>query len=188
MVTADNLGQWLHGLAKPSARRPASARNSRVWADRLAEPETLRAYAGLRDCRLFDELDEEALLTLLQRLPLESCEPGDIVLTEGEPSDSVFVVATGRLKVYVRQRTGRDAPVRDMSEGDFLGEIGVLAGLPRTATATAAAPSMLLRIGKKPLEALCRSHPHARKVLEDILATRSNNPEERSLREEPEGD
>ena len=183
VVTDDKLGPWLHGLAKPKTRD--APRAPRVWADRLAEPETLRAYAGLRDCRLFDELDEEALLTLLQRLPLESYEPGDIVLTEGEPSDSVLVLATGRLKVFVRQRSGRDALVRELGEGDFLGEIGALAGLPRTATTTAAAPSTLLRIDRKPLEALCRAHPHARKVLEEVLAARSTNPEELSLRDDP---
>jgi hypothetical protein len=182
VVTDDKLGQWLHGLARPTGRGSSPPPKPRVWADRLSEPETLRAYAGLRDCRLFDELDEEGLLTLLQRLPLESCEPGDIVLTEGELSDSVLVVATGRIKVFVRQHSGGDALVRELGEGDFLGEIGVLAGVARTATATAATPTMLLRIARKPLEALCRSYPHARKVLEDVLAARSTNPEESSLR------
>ena len=180
VVTDDKMGQWIGGLAKPAAR---AARAPRVWADRLAEPSTLRAYAGLRDCRLFDEMGEEELLTLLQRLPLESCEPGDIVLTEGEPSDSVLVLATGSLKVFVRQQSGRDTLVRELGEGDFLGEIGVLAGLPRTATTTVATPSMLLRIDRKPLEALCRRHPHARQVLEEVLAARSTNPDEPALRE-----
>ena len=192
VVTDDRLGLWIHGLSKPTARAPSSPKEPRVWADRLAEPETLRAYAGLRDCRLFDELDEEHLLTLLQRLPLESCEPGDIALTEGDRSDSVLVLATGRLKVFVRQRSGRNALLRELGEGEFLGDIEVLAGLPRTATATAtataAAPSMLLRIGRKPLEALCRTHPHTRKVLEEALAARSTNPEELSLRDDPGGD
>ena len=128
-------------------------------------------------------MGEEELLTLLQRLPLESCEPGDIVLTEGEPSDSVLVLATGSLKVFVRQQSGRDTLVRELGEGDFLGEIGVLAGLPRTATTTVATPSMLLRIDRKPLEALCRRHPHARQVLEEVLAARSTNPDEPALRE-----
>ena len=185
VVTDDKLGQWLHGISGPAAAGPSPPKKARVWADRLAEPETLRAYAGLRDCRMFDELDEEGLLTLLQRLPLESCEAGDIVLTEGEPSDSLLVVATGRVKVFVRQRSGRDVLVRELGEGDFLGEIGVLTGAPRTATTTAATPSVLLRIDREPLEALCRNHPHARKVLEEVLAARSNNPEERSLRDDP---
>ena len=184
VVTDDKLGPWIHGLARPVTLVPSSPRKQRVWADRLAEPATLRAYAGLRDCRLFDELDEEALLTFLQHLPLESREPGDIVLTEGEPSDSVLVLAMGRLKVFVRQRSGKDALVRELGEGDFLGEIGVLGGLPRTATTTAAAPSMLLRIPRKSLEALCRTHPHARKVLEEIRAARSTNPDEPSLRDD----
>ncbi|HVQ31309.1 MAG TPA: cyclic nucleotide-binding domain-containing protein, partial [Vicinamibacteria bacterium] len=65
VVTDDKLGQWLHGLARPTGRGSSPPPKPRVWADRLAEPETLRAYAGLRDCRLFDELDEEGLLTLL---------------------------------------------------------------------------------------------------------------------------
>lgn len=188
VVTDDKLGPWLQALAKSATRPRPSSPEPRVWADRLAEPETLRAYAGLRDCRLFDDLGQQELLTLVQRLPLESCEPGDIVLSEGEPGDSVLVLATGRLKVFVRQRSGRDAFVRELGEGAFLGEIGALAGLPRTATATAAAPSVLLRIGRKPLETLCRAHPPARKILEEALAARSTNPQEPSLREDADGE
>jgi CRP-like cAMP-binding protein len=67
-------------------------------------------------------------------------------------------------------------------------EIGALAGLPRTATATASAPSLLLRVGRKPLESLCRAHPPARKVLEEVLAARSASLEEAARRDDPAGD
>jgi hypothetical protein len=185
--TDDQLGSWIKSLARATAPRGEAKRGEpRRWGERLADPETLRAQAGLRECRLFEGLGEEELLGFVQDLPLEEHAAGEILLTEGEPSDSLLVVATGRVKVFVRQRSGRDGLLLELGEGAFLGEIGVLAGLPRTATATTAAPSVLLRVDRKSLERLCRSHPPARAVLEEALQTRSTNPAESPVRERTE--
>jgi CRP-like cAMP-binding protein len=83
----------------------------------------------------------------------------------------------------VRQRSGRDGLLRDLGEGSFLGEIGVLAGRPRSATATTAKPSILLRVDPEALEELCRLHPRARIVLERSASERSQNPAEAPMRE-----
>jgi CRP-like cAMP-binding protein len=118
----------------------------------------------------------------VQKLPLESRGPGEILLTEGEPSDSVLVVTRGRVKVFVRQGSGRDGLLRELREGAFLGEIGVLSGTPRSVTATTAARSVLLRVDLKSLERLCRAHPKARAALEETPEDRSSNPAESPLR------
>jgi CRP-like cAMP-binding protein len=187
VATDDQLGSWIKSLARDAPAHPeASRREPRRWVERLADPETLRAQAGLRGCRLFEGLGEEALLGFVQDLPLEERGAGEILLTEGEPSDSLLVVATGRVKVFVRQRSGRDGLLLELGEGAFLGEIGVLAGLPRTATATTAAPTLLLRVDRRSLERLCRSHPPARAVLEEALQARSTNPEESPVRDRTE--
>jgi CRP-like cAMP-binding protein len=181
-LTDDRLPSWITALArsvKGGPRTPAR----RLWGESLADPETLRAQAGLRTSPLFEGLGDESLLAFVQKLPLESRGPGEILLTEGEPADDVLVLAYGRVKVFVRQRSGRDGLLRELLAGAFLGEIGVISAGRRTATATIASSSLLLRVDPPALEELFRIHPPAREVLEEAAATRLRNPEEAPLRE-----
>jgi CRP-like cAMP-binding protein len=182
-ATDDRLSSWISGLARSLGPRPETPRRPRLWAESLADPETLRAQAGLRACRLFDGLEDEQLLAFVQELPIENRGPGEILMTEGEASDSVLLLARGRVKVFVRQRSGRDGLLRDLGEGAFLGEIGVFSDRPRTATATTAKASVILRVDKRALEELCRLHPPTRAVLEEAIKDRSSNPAEGPLRE-----
>jgi len=182
-ATDDRLSSWISGLARSAGPKAPAPTKPRLWVESLADPETLRAQAGLRACRLFDGLGDEELLTFVQKLPIENRGPGEILMTEGEPSDSVLLLARGRAKVFVRQRSGRDGLLRDLGEGAFLGEIGVLAERPRTATATTAKASVILRVDKRALEELCRLHPPTRAVLEEAIKDRSSNPAEGPLRE-----
>jgi CRP-like cAMP-binding protein len=181
-ATDDRLSSWTTTLAR-RAKAPFVSPPPRLWAESLADPETLHAQAGLRACRLFEGLGDEDLLGFVQKLPLESRGPGEILLTEGEPSDSILILTRGRVKVFVRQRSGRDGLLRELREGAFLGEIGALAGTPRSATATTASRCVLVRVERKALERLCRAHPKARAVLEETLADRAGNPAEGPVRE-----
>jgi CRP-like cAMP-binding protein len=74
-------------------------------------------------------------------------EPGTAVIREGESADALYVLTSGRVEVIARGEAG-SAPrhIRFMAAPTYVGEIGLLAGVPRTATVLAAEPSRLLRI------------------------------------------
>ena len=55
-------------------------------------------------------------------------EAGDIIVGDGEPGDSLFVISAGRAKAFVKGREGRYREAREMGEGDFFGEIALLYG------------------------------------------------------------
>lgn len=79
----------------------------------------------------------------LARTALEVSVPvGQPVVTEGEPADRFFVIVSGEVQVTQQGRA-----LRTESAGDFFGEIGVLRGLPRTATVTALTDVELLAFG-----------------------------------------
>src|SRR6202030_2335829 len=68
------------------------------------------------------------------------------VFSQGQPSDSVFYIRKGKVKLAVISQQGKEAIVAVLSAGDFLGE-GCLAGQPlRIATATAMSECTLIRI------------------------------------------
>ena len=134
---------------------------------------------------LFRDLSPAELTAVLRGLRLHRFEGGDIVLTEGERGDSVYIVAKGTVRVWVRNPEGRNFPVGEVGEGEFFGEIGSLSGRPRSATVTAAGRCELLEIDKAGLDRLAHEHPRAREVLEELYIRRASSPEAAAVRAVP---
>jgi hypothetical protein len=131
---------------------------------------------------LFEDFTELEFLAVAGQLKLLSFGPGDIVVSEGEPGDSLFVLTTGAVKVFVRSAAGRQSLVRELGEGAFFGEISILSGGPRTATVTCSTRCELLELDRASLEEICRTHPRVRTVLQAFHDQRHGSREERVAR------
>src|SRR5262245_47469872 len=68
-------------------------------------------------------------------------DAGEIIFSEGEPGDSMFIVASGQVTII--KAMGSDTPVTlgFRAEGDLLGEVSLLSEAPRSASALAAEPT-----------------------------------------------
>ena len=82
---------------------------------------------------------------------------GDVLLRQGETDRTAFFVLKGRV-VVKREESGRFRVTRSLGPGEQFGEISALAGTPRTATAIAEEPSLVLRLPADSLRKLM-SHP-----------------------------
>ena len=131
---------------------------------------------------LFDGFSEEELLAFMQGLRLMVFEPGDVIVTEGEPGESVFILSTGTVKVFVRNPRGHDIELCELNEGAFFGEMSALSGRPRTATVTAGARCELLELDRTALEAIAAVHPRIRQVLEEHYIERASSPDAERIR------
>jgi CRP-like cAMP-binding protein len=82
-----------------------------------------------------------------------------VVFAQGAEANSVFFLQEGDVKLAVLSPSGKEAVIGMLGSGDFLGE-GCLAGQPkRMGSATALAPSLLLRIDKRVMQELLHEHP-----------------------------
>jgi CRP-like cAMP-binding protein len=181
----DRLGDWLIDVARDTVRRRSAVASRGLDAPvgQPLDPRTLRVYRrGLVASPLFEGLSEDELLALVQGLQLRTVDPGDIILTEGEPGQSIFIVATGQVKVFIRNPAGHDVPLCGLAEGAFFGEISALSGRSRTATVTAAAPSVLLELDQPALEAITRAHPRVQEILETVYIERASDPSAEAIR------
>ncbi len=122
---------------------------------------------------LFPDFAPDELVAVMRGLELLSFSPGDVIVSAGEPGDSLFLLTTGAVKAWVRDPRQHYVLVRELKEGDFFGEISVLTGSPRTATVTAASHCELLELDRATLDGITATHPHVREVLESFSRLRA---------------
>ncbi len=163
---------WIVGAGLPVACLlgwPALQRADSLAGQRLA---TLKPkIALLHACDLFDAVSEGTIEQLAGSAQEVSVPDGRAVVTEGERADAFYIVQSGSMSVSARGEHGQPTHLRQLSSGEYFGEIGLIEGIPRTATVVAAEPSVVLRIdGSDFVAALTETAPSA--ALLDAAALR----------------
>jgi hypothetical protein len=149
-------------------------------APRIAVLERLSIFAGAGRAAL------ERLAAAAEEVDLPA---GEVIVREGEPAQAIFVLVEGRVEVTSRGEAG-GAPValREMKPGTYFGEIGVLEGIPRTATVTAIEPCHCLRIEGDAFLAAITAGPTASTLLEDARSRLARTHPSRRVTFEPPED
>lgn len=166
---------------EPSAARPPVA-SGPSWDERIQDVDHARRLVA---SPLFAELSEEELLAVVRGRRLQVFEPGQLIVTEGDPGRTLFVLTAGVVKVFVRNPSGHDVEVGGLREGDFFGEISSLSGRPRTATVTAAARCELLELDKPTVDMIALRYPRVRDMLDAAYIARLSSPEAIAARAVP---
>ena len=148
----------------------------------MGRPSTPWQPPTVQGSALFGGLDAEQLQAVIGGLRLTSVQPGEIIVAEGEPGGSLFLIASGRVRVYARSPSGRQKQVRTMRQGDFFGEISLLTGSRRTATITAATPCEVLELDRETVDAMAQRKPEVREIISAFCRRRSGSTEERTAR------
>ena len=122
---------------------------------------------------LFEGFTDDEMMAVIEGLNLATFEPGDVIVAEGAPGDSMFILTEGLMKVHVRDPKGHYMMVQELGEGEFIGEVSVITGKPRTATITAAAECELLELDKPTLDQIISKHPRVKDILKDFHEKRA---------------
>ena len=102
----------------------------------------------LRNVPLFAVLPE-AQLTLLTRVVGRKSYPrNSTIIAAGDPTDALYIVISGRLKVMMSDDEGREVILAILGQGEFFGEMGLVDDEPRSATVIAIEPCELLTIAR----------------------------------------
>ncbi|HEX2417485.1 MAG TPA: Crp/Fnr family transcriptional regulator [Micromonosporaceae bacterium] len=126
----------------------------------------------LARCGLFQGVDPEAAESLAKELEYFEVRKGDVVFTEGEPGDSLYIVISGKIKVGRRAADGRQNLIAVMGPSDMVGELSLFDPGPRTATATAITDSRVARLRKSALRPWLSNRPEIAEQLLRVLARR----------------
>jgi CRP-like cAMP-binding protein len=132
----------------PDAIEAAIARAERATGELADLPEALHPIP------LLSALSEAALRRVLGTLVLRRLPAGAIVIRQGEPGQSFFFVASGRLCVHATDGLGRTTELAELGEGAVFGEMALLSAQPRSASVTCRTEVDLLEVGRASLAAV----------------------------------
>jgi small-conductance mechanosensitive channel/CRP-like cAMP-binding protein len=120
---------------------------------------------------IFAPLSDDETEVLAQAAVRHIFAPGEIVIREGDPGSSMFVVHNGRVSVQVNEN-GRPRNVALLNEGDFFGEMALFTGEPRTANVIALEETEVLEIGHEAMKRVFDTNPDLVESLSHIMADR----------------
>ena len=128
------------------------------------------AIESLRRCALFAHVEPDPLRTLARSLRRRRFRRNEVIFHQGDPGDSLHVVAAGGVKILLPSTEGEEAIIATLRPGDFFGELSLLDGAPRSATATALEPTETLALPRAALEELLDRDARLRTALLASLA------------------
>jgi CRP/FNR family transcriptional regulator, cyclic AMP receptor protein len=108
---------------------------------------------------LFRGLSRETLARLAGLSVRRSYPRDAVIFSQSDPGDALFGVVTGRVRISASTSGGREVFLNIMEPGDTFGEIALLDGRARTASAVATAPSDLMIIQREPFLRLLANEP-----------------------------
>ncbi|MDQ5908864.1 MAG: Cyclic nucleotide-binding protein [Pseudomonadota bacterium] len=151
------IASQLHG-ALTLGQRPATPRSNRVDI--------------LRKCFLFRNFSAANLEKIMAISRIVTLQSKSVVFEKDSPGEAMMVILNGRLQVSVADGEGRDVVLGTVGQGEIVGEIAMLDGRGRSATAVTLEPSELMVIHRNDFMPFLEQNPKAAIDLIMVLALR----------------
>src|SRR5215213_4153581 len=103
----------------------------------------LMTLESLRSVPLFASLDDEAAAGLRGLLEPELRPAGSVLFRKGAPGGAMYLIEGGRVRIHIHDEDGHEVTLAELAAGDFFGEMAILDGKERSATATVAEDARL---------------------------------------------
>ena len=110
----------------------------------------------LRSTAIFRDLSDDQLAEIRSRVKTHTLLRSEVLVRQGTPSNSIYVVISGRFEVWIE---GQTSAINEIGVGEPIGEIGFFAGIPRTATIIAARDSVVIELDRVSFDDVVRQVP-----------------------------
>lgn len=124
---------------------------------------------GMRNVGFFSKLGRAQLAEVLPYMLMVQYAEGSVICQEGEPGDAMYLILRG--KVIVSKKEWKD-PVAVLEEGDFVGEMALLFGEPRSATVTTACMTEVFCLAAEDFKRILDRSPDMTRTLRRLAEAR----------------
>ncbi|MDQ3917938.1 MAG: DUF1003 domain-containing protein [Acidobacteriota bacterium] len=133
---------------------------------------TLMTLEAIRSVPLFASLDDETASALRALLEVEQKSAGSSLFQTGDAGDSMYLIEGGRVRIHIRDADGDDVTLAELARGDFFGEMAILDGKPRSASATVIEDARLAVLQRDDFLAFVRRNPEVSLRMLAAITTR----------------
>jgi small-conductance mechanosensitive channel/CRP-like cAMP-binding protein len=161
------------GMEIPISRQDLYLHSARTMAATMGASEQRSRVSLLRSLELFAPLTDDETHALAAQLRPAPMAAGDIITRQGEPSDSLYILARGEVEIFRDgdHRQGRKLLAK-LAAPAFFGEMGLLTGQARTATIIADAEVLCYRLDKSGFEAIIQARPELAEAMSRTVTAR----------------
>ena len=103
----------------------------------------------LRQVPLFESLDDEAAKKLCELLETLDCDAPKVLFRAGDAGDAMYIIERGKVRISVQATDGRELTLTELGRGDFFGEMALLDGQRRSASAVVAEEARLAVLSRE---------------------------------------
>lgn len=121
---------------------------------------------------LFSGVQQELLEPIVEQSSVQSLQRGDMLFSEGDEANDLYIVLEGRVAIANRSFDGRESVVALMESGDLFGEMPLFRPDGRSADARVLENSSVVVIPYVPVKSLYQEHPEMLWKIVDMLAER----------------
>jgi CRP-like cAMP-binding protein len=166
-----------YALHRAGMEIPYPSRNINVTelnedrAQRKQDEEYARRVDALARVDVFRALDAAKIDRLARRLRHVVFGPGEVILRQGDPGDSLYVVRGGKVAVQVGV-LGASKEIATLGDGQFFGEMSLMTGESRAATVVAKTDVECYIVDKEAFQEILEEKPELAGTISDILSRR----------------
>ena len=120
---------------------------------------------------IFSGLDAAGLESVGRTVRTRRFRRGEVIFHLGDPGDALFIVMSGAIKISLPSDAGDEAILATLRSSDVFGELALLDGAPRSATATALEPTETLVLPREQFRELIATEPAVRDALLASIAS-----------------
>ncbi len=124
------------------------------------------------DTPLFVELAPEDLRSICECGTTKTYPKHSIVINEGDLSDTLYIILSGKVKVYVSEADGREVTLGILGPGKFFGELSLIDESPRSASVSTLETTSLSLVSKAAFQQCIKKDPEIALKLMRVLAQR----------------
>jgi CRP/FNR family cyclic AMP-dependent transcriptional regulator len=121
---------------------------------------------------LFAALPPEVLAALREETTVREIERNEVLFRQGDPSISLYVVASGRIAIATQSGDGRESVIAVLEDGGLFGELPLFDEAPRSADARALVDSTVVELQYEPVRKVLREQPELLWIIVRLLVTR----------------